>query len=56
MFTFLKGKKTYILAVLLGLATVAHALNWIDSNTFLTLSGLFTAGGAASIRDAISNS
>ena len=54
--SFLKGKKTYILAVLLGLATVAHALNWIDSNTFFTLSGLLGAGGAATLRSAINNS
>lgn len=49
---FLKGKRTYIFAVLLGLATVAQALDWIDDQTFQTLVGLFGAGGLAGLRAA----
>lgn len=54
--TFLKGKKTYILAILLGLATVAQALGWIDAHTFSVVAGLLGAGGAATLRSAIDNS
>ncbi|KKL68830.1 hypothetical protein LCGC14_2121020 [marine sediment metagenome] len=52
----LKGKKTYILAVLVGIVTTAHALGWIETHAYITLLGLLGAGSAATLRDGINNS
>ena len=49
----LQGYRTYIFAGLLGLATVAHALGWVDDSVYQTLVGLFGAGGLAGLRAGI---
>ena len=45
----LKGYKTYILAAIIGAATVAKALGYLDENTYNTLMGLLGAGTAATL-------
>lgn len=49
----LSGKKTYILAAIAGLLTVAHALGWITSEVYQTLMGLVGAGGLATLRQGV---
>lgn len=53
--SWINGYKTYLCAVLLGLATVARALGYIDDATYATLAGLLGAGGLASLRHGLSN-
>lgn len=53
MTKFLEGKKTYIVAVSVGLVTIAWSLGFIDEVTRDTLFGLLGAGGVASLRLAI---
>jgi len=48
--SFLSGRKTYVVAAIAGLLTVAHSLGWIDSTSYSTLMGLFGAGGLAALR------
>ena len=50
MLTFLKGKKTYILASLTALLTLAHSLDYIDSTTYQTLLALLGSGTIATLR------
>lgn len=45
----LQGYKTYILAAVIGAATVAKALGYLDENTYNTLMGLLGAGTAATL-------
>lgn len=49
---FLKGKKTYLCALAIALLTGARYLQWIDSETYQTLLGLFGAGGLVGLRAA----
>lgn len=49
----LTGKKTYIFATLLGIATAAYALGWIDQILFEAIAGFLGAGGLAGLRAAI---
>ena len=51
---FLEGKKTYLIAVLVGFATIAHNLQWIDDTVYQWLLGLMGAGGLATLRAAVS--
>lgn len=50
---FLDGKKTYGFALLVALVAFAQYLGWIDNEVATLLYGLFGAGGAVSIKDAI---
>ena len=45
-----KGYRSYVLAVVAGALTVAHALGYIDTETYTTLMGLTGAGGVATLR------
>lgn len=45
----LAGKKTYIIAAIAGLVTVAHSLGYIDDSTWQFLLGLLNAGGLATL-------
>lgn len=45
----LQGKKTYIMAGLIGIVTVAKYLQWIDDETANTLLGLLGAGTVATV-------
>ncbi len=48
--TFLKGKKTYILATLGALVVFVKFLGWIDEATANTLLGLLGFGAFATLR------
>lgn len=53
MITFLQGKKSYIVAILVGLITTALYLGWITQEVANILYGLLGAAGLASMRAAI---
>ncbi len=46
----LAGKKTYISAGLLALATFARTAGWLDEPTYSALQGLLAALGLAALR------
>ena len=50
----LMGKKTYIIAVCIGIVAVLQYLNIIGPQTAATLVGILGAGGVATLRAAIS--
>ena len=51
----LKGYKTHIFAVLIGLTAAAGAMGWVSPEIQVTLYGLFGAGGLTSVRSALKN-
>lgn len=51
----LKGKKTYIVAVLAGIATSLLSLGIIDNSTYLTVMGFLNSGAIATLRAGIEN-
>lgn len=51
----LKGKKTYVIALAIGLVTAAEFLGWIDMATAATLYGLLGAGGLVTLRMAVNS-
>ncbi len=46
----LDGKKTYISALILGLATLARALNWVTQEQYELILGLTGSTGLAALR------
>ena len=52
----LSGKKTYIVAGLVGVAALVHAIGLIDNPTYLTLLGLLNGAGLSSLRDGVAKS
>lgn len=50
----LSGYRTYIIAALIGIATVAHQIGYIDAVTYQTILGILGAGGLATLRSSIS--
>ena len=48
--------KTYVVAVCLGLATVAKALGYLDENAYLTIMGFLNAAGLGALRAGVSKS
>ena len=54
MIEFLKGKKTYLIAILIGIASTFHYLGYIDTQAYTAILGLLGAGGFASLRAGIS--
>jgi len=48
--TFIKGKRTYILAGIIGLASFAKYLGYIDESLYQLIVGFCGAGAAATIR------
>lgn len=52
----MNGYKTYIVAGLIGLATVAHTLGWIDDTVYQVILGLLGAGGLAALRAGVTKS
>lgn len=50
---YLEGKKTYIVAILLGLATAAKSLGYIDEATFQTLVTMLGSAGLVTMRMAV---
>lgn len=49
---FLKGKKTYFVALGVAITSAAVYLGWIDGETATVIYGLLGAGGLASLRAA----
>lgn len=49
MFDFLKGKKTYIVAVLMVVVNVLYQMGTIDKNTHDALMQLLGAGAVATV-------
>ena len=49
------GWKTYAVAGLMGVATVAQAMGWIDQQTFVTIMGLLNGTGFAALRAGVAN-
>lgn len=47
---FLKGRKTYIIAIFGGIATAVHLLGYIDGETYGVIMGALGAGGLATLR------
>jgi hypothetical protein len=50
------GKKTYICAVLLGAATFAKAVGWLDDNSFQVVMSILGALGLAALRSGVQKS
>lgn len=50
------GYKTYIVAILIGAATAAKALGWIDQATYEFILGVLAAGGLAAVRAGVTKS
>jgi len=46
----MKGYKTYLAAIAVAAVSVGHYLGWIDESAYVTLLGLFGAGGLAALR------
>ena len=46
----LDGKKTYISALILGLATLVRALNWVTQEQYELILGLTGSAGLAALR------
>lgn len=49
MFGWLKGYKTYIVAILTASLTLAHSLGYIDEATYQTLLALLGAGAVSTV-------
>ncbi len=56
MFNSLSGKRTYIIATLIGVLSAVHFLGYIDANMYQTLLGILTGGGLAALRAAVPTS
>ena len=52
----LAGKKTYIVAALVGAASVLHQLGYLDGEAYVTILGLLGAGGLATLRAGVTKS
>jgi uncharacterized membrane protein len=55
MWEFLQGKKTYIVAILIGVLSAVYSLGWIDQQAYQTLLGLLTGGGLATLKNGQAN-
>lgn len=49
MLQFLQGKKTYVVAFLIGVVTVSHSLGYINDETFKMLLGMLNSFGVATM-------
>ncbi len=56
MLNILTGRKTYILAALGGVVTVAHLLGWIDGELYMAVMGLLGFGTVAALRAGVAKS
>jgi hypothetical protein len=52
----LEGKKTYITAVVLGLASFAMAMGWLDKEQYQVIVGLLGSLGLAALRSGVGKS
>lgn len=46
----MKGYKTYLIALAMGIATAMKFLGYLDQETYLTIMGLLGGGGFAALR------
>lgn len=51
---FLSGKKSYIIAIAIGISTTLHVLGILSDTAFQTAMGILAGGGFAAIKSAIS--
>ncbi len=51
--TIVDGKKTYLCAAIIGIAAVARYLGYVSDGTYELIVGLFGAGGAMALRQAV---
>lgn len=51
----LKGYKSYIVAVLVGLATIALQLQWIDFEVYTWIMSILVPGGIVALRAGMKN-
>jgi len=51
----LGGKKTYLIALAVGLVTAAQALGWIDAEVYQVILGFLGAGGLATLRAGVTS-
>lgn len=49
----LDGYKTHIQAVLIGIASAAHYMGWIDTQAYMLIVGLLGAGTVSSLHQAV---
>ena len=49
----LEGYKTYIQAVLIGVASAVHYMGWIDTQAYLLILGILGAGTLSSLHAAV---
>lgn len=49
MINFLKGKKSYLVAIAIGAVTTLHSLGYIDDETFKTILGILNSLGMAAL-------
>ncbi|MEJ2671235.1 MAG: hypothetical protein P8168_03325 [Deltaproteobacteria bacterium] len=52
----LEGRKTYITAVVLGLASFALAMGWLDKTQYQVVIGLLGSLGLAALRSGVAKS
>ena len=47
---FLKGKRTYLVALGISVVTGAHYLGWVNDSLFQAIMGVLVGGGLAALR------
>lgn len=47
---WMKGKRTYVIAALVGVVTVVYQLGMIDGQVYTAVLGMLGAGGLATLR------
>ncbi len=51
---FLKGKKTYVIGILMAIGTFAQYMGWIDTAAWEKITGFLAGIGLITLRSAIS--
>ena len=54
--SWLSGKKSYLVAIVMGLLSTAYALDWVDDATYQTLLGVVGALGLGTLRAGVTKS
>lgn len=49
-----EGKRTYIVALLAGIAAAVHALGWVEQDTLIAIDSFLAAFGLAFLRAGVS--
>ena len=53
---FINDNKTYLCAIIIAIANIAHYQGWIDADTLKLIIGLFGGAGLASLRHGVKKS